>query len=1159
MFQLYDDFKVYDDNLQPLSLEAERHTSVDNMHCAVANGEFGFNSIGNRLILKTPELSRFHLELKFGFTCLYEFDPNFTVLFHYNRKTRQGKGLTVRYSLEKKLVLSLITLDKMKVKEMASAILAGVSMTDEDRLMLTMEVGNDAVRGDIDGKPFAFTCEAGCGYVAIERKNYIGQWLIQSINLTSDEPLEETVLVPETTVDIPLRNGGDIPYRLTWSVKRLGGRLYLDTVLSGGTPSRKKNKEDRPGQYVVETDTVTDPYVRVSRGEREEKCYLFRGSINLVDPNVWWDCLIEYWKMPEYPVARRFALPEMLLGEDTTISYGYAKFRAKGYAMQAGGPSEFIYDLQGNLLYEGDELAETLYELQSPADKKAVGLVPEDIWNPQEVSDHLKKNHYFAVDEDISLTLVVRTKLNPKAFEVTARFRDIYDRETLAEFTPASEVSPWKFGYQELRFAVSHAPMEEKLYRVSFTVFYGGAVLNTYERVFEVYDTESKLSPAQASGLPYVFSMPNEQKWLSRNTFDLWNPMASCDVEHYISCITDTPHEARQKQVWKTIKPFKRDWFVWLGNRTTRDWSVENNLDLIENCDYIQTGDGLPQSIHWLTTYTYNPDCIRMMQKFLDLHPELARKLSFQLPDPDRMKKIQMKVDEAGENHADVALTWDNMKKFMDLCYPQWYEYYMTAREERSLQKMAMLRELNPGIKRSSYGPFNQYGSATASYHSARILTWRPDECLTKILDGFFVYEDYPFACSYPTYRGTYCLTTTLLHSPDAVLYPEQYAGGDNKDSLGGCIDGAVKFAHAPMGAYWIQPYQLSTHSFEYAFNTARRVSGGYRYWDTYGFHRADYPHQKWDRVVKDWKYVLDYKPSRPYKTHGYVAEYTIQEDVFDNEIENLHRIYGIKNRSEDSHGFLHDCSREAGLNAGFAIRFDTLKELNPAECDMLYIPTLKNVDPEVVAQLRRLYEQGVGLVAVSCIDGLEDIFGVTANNRKVKVDTLEIGEEQEYIYPLETEFFYEPTDAQVLASVNGGPLVLRKDRAMLINAPTTDIGYECHEGNSKGRKNVSPLLKKAMRGFLRDLARPSILGQELLGPTLFETEKGETILMAIDYSPMDNIERDARPVTVALNQKGFQNAVSDRDIMILRDENGDICQLRFRILPQESVFIKLV
>ena len=483
----------------------------------------------------------------------------------------------------------------------------------------------------------------------------------------------------------------------------------------------------------------------------------------------------------------------------------------------------------------------------------------------------------------------------------------------------------------------------------------------------------------------------------------------------------------------------------------------------------------------------------------------------------------------------------------------------MAIREEMSGNKTEILRQLNPKIKRASYGPFNQYGSGTASYHSARVLSWRPGECLTKILDGFFVYEDYPFACSYPTYRGTYCLTTTLLHSPNTVLYPEQYAGGDSKEDLGGCIDGAVKFAHAPMGAYMVLPYQLSTHSFEYVFNTARRVSGGYRYWDTYGFHRSDYPWHKWDRVVKDWKYVLDYKPAKPCKTHGYVAEYTIYEDIFDPEIENLHRIYGIKNRSEDSHGFLHDCSREAGLNAGFAIRFETLQELDPSGCDMLYIPTLKGADPAVVAQLRRLYEQGVGLVAVSNVDGLEDIFGVIPNKRKVKVDTLEVGEDLEYIYPLETEFYYDPVDARVLAAANGEPVILRKGRAMLINTPTTDIGYECHEGSSKVRKNVSPLFKKAMRGFLRDLAQPCVLGQELLGPTLFETESGETVLLAIDYSPVDNVERNGRYVTVELNQKGFRNAESDRDIMVIRDENGDICQLRFHILPQESVFIKLL
>ena len=1143
MLQLFDDFKVYDDNRQPLSLEVERHTPIDNMHCKVENGEFGFNSIGNRLILKTPELSRFRLELKFGFTCLYEFDPNFTVIFHYDRKTRLGKGLTVRYSLEKKLVLTLIDLDKMKVSPVSSVTLDDMPMTEEDRRTLTMEVGESTLSGNVDGKEFSFACAAGRGFLALERKNYIGQWLIKSINLTSDEALEEKILVPETTVDIPLRNGGDIPYKLTWSVKRLGGRLYLDAVLSGGTTSRKLNRDDRPGQYVAEVDVLTDPYIRVRNGSLLETFYIFRDAVNLVDPNIIWDCLKEYWKMPKMPIARRFALPERLFGAETTVSYGYANFLAKGYLMQTGG-SEFVYDLSGKLLYEGDELDETLYELHSPEDKKAVSLIPEDLPKRHEVVAHLQRNHYFAVDEDISLTLVVRTRLEPGAFTAKASLRDIFDRETLAELQPQVEITPWKFGYQELRFAIQHPAMEEKLYRVRFEVFYGGAILKTVEHVFEVFDTESDISPAVASGLPYVFSMPNEQKWLSRNTFDLWNPMASCDAEHYIACITDTPHEARAKQVWKAIKPFKREWFLWLAVRTTRDWSVENNEDIISNCDYIEYDMRYPTfALHRTMSYITLPERIQRMHDFLKLHPEIEEKLSYRLPEPE---------------NAAVEMTPAKIVEFMNLCYPQWQQYHTklhTGLREAANKKM---RALNPRLKRAGYGPFNQYASATASYHSAQMLSRQPDDSMADVQDGFFILEDYPFSCSYQTYRGTYCLATTMLHCPRIVMYPEEYTGDDSKKDLGGCIDGAVKFAHAPMGSYRTLPYQLSTESFEYVFNTAQRVAGGYRYWDTYGFHRRDFPQFKLDQTAKDWKYVLDYKPARPYKTHGYVAEYTILEDRFDADVRTDDNLC-IKNRSEDAHGLLHDCSREAGLNAGFVIRFETLKELEASECDMLYIPMLKDVDQDAVAQLRRLYEQGVGLVAVSRIDGLEDIFGVAPNSHKATIDMLQVGENTEYIYPIETELFYEPVDAEVLASANGEPLVMRKGRALLINAPTTDIGFECYEGfTGKTRENVSPLFRHSIKRFLRELAEPVVLGQDRLGTTLIETEKGETVLVAIDYSPMDNIKREARLVTVELNQAGIHTAASDRDVSTIRNENGDIRQLRFHILPQETVFIKL-
>ena len=369
---------------------------------------------------------------------------------------------------------------------------------------------------------------------------------------------------------------------------------------------------------------------------------------------------------------------------------------------------------------------------------------------------------------------------------------------------------------------------------------------------------------------------------------------------------------------------------------------------------------------------------------------------------------------------------------------------------------------------------------------------------------GFSIYEDYPYSCSYQTYRGTYFIMTALLHAPNMVMYPEQYKGGN----LGGCIDGAVKFAHSPMGVNPISAHHSATNAFEFVFNTPYRTEDGFKYWNTYGYHRPDYSQEWWNELAIAWKYVIENKPKRPMKAIGFIAEYCDREDILDTEVETLHKTACLKNRSEQGHGVLYDFSREAGLNAGFVLKSETLKNLKAEECDILVLPTLKDASAEVISEIRRLYAEGVSLIAVSDIPGLEDIFGVNLNKKNVLVDTLCYNGECESVYPMETEFFYNTNGADVLVSTSDGtPIVMRNDRAIMINANMTDIGYESFEGIAgKARHCLSGLLKCCITDCLRELTTGDALGDGV-GITLFETEKGETVLLAIDYTPFDNLE----------------------------------------------------
>ena len=92
---------------------------------------------------------------------------------------------------------------------------------------------------------------------------------------------------------------------------------------------------------------------------------------------------------------------------------------------------------------------------------------------------------------------------------------------------------------------------------------------------------------------------------------------------------------------------------------------------------------------------------------------------------------------------------------------------------------------------------------------------------------------------------------------------------------------------------------------------------------------------------------------------------------------------------------------------------------------------------------------------------------------------------------------------------------------------------------------------------LLREIAKPDVLGENV-GTTLFETQKGETVLLAIDYTPFDNKEPGKRTAVVSINLNGVRDIVSDRDILQVRDKAGELREVRFDILPHESVFIRL-
>ncbi|MBQ4517552.1 MAG: hypothetical protein II997_03080 [Clostridia bacterium] len=1150
MYTLFDDFRSCDENKQPYSFSVERHTPVANLHTWVKEDAFYMASVGNRYILQTPNFTNGTFVMHYRATYMAEFATNFMVLFGYDERTRSGQAIRYIYDLGKTITLSLLSVHKNAFEVLEEAKLTIEAPLEENKSYLfSVAMENGSVSVSLAGAEATFKTDLKPGKLAIERANFIGELIIDDISFTSPDVFNMNNVIPETTVSIPCINGGDIPYRLTWKIDTVEGEYYLTATLDGGCKTRVVDREDRPGQYVAEKDWMTNPYIGLgNKTEKPKIYYLAQGRKAFIDPNIYWDCQKDFFFDTELPLTNTYHIPAELITDNTELVFGYDNLRCTGYLSQEGG-CEFHFTPEGELTYTGDAVnGEDIFELYSPADKAVLSLVPEECYEREQVIEHLIYNHYFTVEENIHFNFVMKTLTDTEYLTVTANILDVYESETLGSYTTRISVTDWDYGYHQLQADFTAPKMEIGVYKVEFCVHFGGKLYKRFVKVFEVFDVNSKVNPALASGLPFTFHMPNEQKRLMRNAFDLWNPLKSCDTEHYYNCITDTPEEAQTRKSWSLSKPFKREWFVWISSRTCKDWNINRFTDVVENCDYMFSSINeevldLSQSTLFPMRQDHNnypnfmmraEQRIAILDKFLTENPQIAEKVLY---------KVGMK-----------EFTYEHFLNLLQVCGDDWITYQNEEGLRLVRQNNEAIKKINPAVKRSLYGPINVYTTPTLTNRSLKIIGFNDCKTLAKdFFTGFTVFEDYPYSCSYQTYRGAFTMRSILLHAPDLVMYPEQYSG-----SPGGCIDGAVKFAHAPMGAYSVEPYQLSTHAFEYVFNTAYRLRDGYHYWDTYGFHRAP---GLLSGMVCDWKNVIDYKPERPLPSTAFLAEYDSREDVVEISPynENDSKCY-IMNQSESAHGLLFECTREAGIPNGFALNYEGLSTLSAEECDVLVLPCLAYAEKEVIQEIRRLYNEGVNLIAVSDVTGLEDIFGVLSDKKQITLNCISYRDKQEFVRESEAWLGYKSDGAEVIMQAETGePLIMMNERTAIINTAVTNLG--CADSQYMSIANalhiVGDLVFAALKDVMRKLSKPLAVGENV-GVTLFKSEKGQTILLAMDYTPFDNREHDAKEAVIRLNMDNVTDVSCKMDVFVGK-KGSKVRELRFDIRPHESVFVELL
>lgn len=1139
MYRFYEDFKTAE-NYTPYNIDIVRSSALHHNHAKVLEDGFHLECAGNVFLFKTPKIGEFDAEIKFEFKKLSfhpeeqkrgeEADPEIRFHLGYDKKMRTSKAIVLNFSCRGTLKIQLSDFSGY-VKSVTEEKIYDFSPERDVEYDLKVNLKNGKLSVSFGEIKECFKIEAKNGFLGISRGFFPGVVCVKEALVETEDNFSEETVFEMKKVQLPNYNGGEMPYYLSVSVKKIDSCFFMEYVLDGGCATREVQ---RHCGYSAPQERFVDPYIRlVSKNGKSFKRYIKNGILCFIDPNVYWKYLYAFHKAAKMPYCGECAIDEEFALKDVKIIFGYKSFSASGYSAESGGPTEYAFDINGSLLYKGESLEnKDIYNFISPASGEIADKIPKNLFQREKVLEHISVNHYYTINEDAEIELKMMTKRDIEYISAKAELCDAYgDKIKDAEVKKSESVS--LFGFSVLCFKSVFGKIDMGVYRAKFTVYEGDSVLEEKSAAFEVLDLESEISPPEASGLPFLYSTPNETTFLENDVFNPWGTTPDLDRLHYFNCSAYTPDVAMKKKTWDAIKIFKRKWYMWFSSRTVFDWTPSKYAEAIKNADFINH-----QFVPGIRRYDifrighYGEALMALLDEFLADKPAIAEKIGY--IKGEKFKKEQL-------------------DKLYAACGAKWTDYVCKRAVEQTLEDDKSLREFNPDFKRADYGSVPIYGNPYGTYWQAKHFG-RDYNLQSKVCKGFMQLEDYPHSCAYHAYRGALCLATINLFDPDLIEYPELYQGG--KYSCAG--DGIVGFARPPFGARIMPVYYNRTQSYEYVFCTGRKTEDGFAYWNHYGFMIRDGGRAVIDNFVKGWKNVLEHKPAKPMRTIAFVTDYLVDDDRYEPNLTDHHNWSNLHNVSEEGQAFLYGCSREAGIPAGFVLKRDTIKTLTADETDVLVLPSMKGADEITLSSIRKLHSEGVALVAVSDVTGLEDLFGVRENKKVILHNSLTIGDETENVYPRETEIKYESADAEVIAKSGDEPVLMKYNNTLLCNMAVSDISVDSFVERAQfGRECISKNFRALCKNMLKELSKPLCYGEDC-GLSAFYDEKGDKVLVLFDYSEFSFEEEiESKERTVCLNIP-VKEISSDVPCVKMRNKDGVIKKIKVNLRPHETAVIKL-
>ncbi|MCK5843578.1 MAG: hypothetical protein KAG97_02650, partial [Victivallales bacterium] len=948
-YLFFEDFSFHDEMRGAYNIAIERNSDLEHGHATVADDAYHILVCGNKHFAKTPAITNFDLKLDLNIkTSQFEVEDSyrtygFRIFFRYDRF--RGKG----YLLEggatvKKITVKLIAIDNSHQREILQELEAP---TPDDFNPTAFKVGVEARKNifnlKLDDLFLSFT-DDNClfsegGSIGLDKTYYPGELIVEKFLIESDGDFERSRIIPPLTVELPCIQGMSVPYKYTLNLSKFeNGPYELAVKLEGGI----KDRPDRgkpAGQWVHEIDRMRDPYIRVESPCGEiANILLFNGLKTLLDREEERPWVVDQYPQPQWPLERTIYFDKLPNPEELFFAVGYEYFFNDPKRFLAGGPFEALCDSVGETLWVGKSLrrGDVVVSVKSPKGKRLVSMIPHDVPDYEKAVIHAENNNYFVDDEKITfkIDILYRSKLNFSGeFNLNVELRSVFGEKLANEVkvvaieeNSAAPVLKDKLGMESSSFDVLlEGTLDTGVYHLNVVCERGGERIHDEDVVFEVMSTApDAVSPPLASGLPLLFSIPNETKYLHTDAFDPLYPATG--AAHYFGMSSFASIYGREKRIWELLSLYKRKWFVAIDRRTAFDDSIEGNQDVLKHCDYtgvplenkprhgryelwkedIYTGDILNTLIEF---FTGNPD-------FLDEFDELS------------MEKLEELRKENG------TLPQKAFVELVDICWSEWLEFFSAYYAGVLSRHFEKLKSINKDIRTTTGGPFSLYAAHNKSAYFLKLFGHDVRGKTRNFYNGFWQFEDYAHSCGYSFTKAPFAMMTIKLHYENWNIFPEIYS----TMLLDGCNDGAVSQAHPPFGFYQMPVALMRERIYEYAFATTWFKEGEFRYWKDNGFHLRNPKKEYVAELLRAWGNTRKHRPVKPVRTSCFLADVDLiamHPDHYEANC-NVHAPWkDVVNTAEEATVYTYEAARSAGIPAGFATRLDELDSIDPKMTDL--------------------------------------------------------------------------------------------------------------------------------------------------------------------------------------------------------------------------------